>query len=104
MKRSPLFAFALLLAAPFAALAQDAEGRAIYMKQCARCHGNEGEGAKEFPHPLAGNRSLPQLVRYVAKTMPEDKRGTCVGPDAEKVSAFIFQAFYSPEARAKIKA
>ncbi|MBX9679452.1 MAG: DUF1592 domain-containing protein [Gemmataceae bacterium] len=104
MKRFPLFAVLLASMSPLAASAQEAEGRVIYMKQCARCHGAKGEGAKEFPHPLAGNRSLPQLVRYVAKTMPEDAPGTCVGPDADKVSKYIFDAFYSPEAQAKIKA
>src|SRR4051812_42926925 len=104
MKCSSFFAFAILISTPLATFAQDAEGKAIYSKQCARCHGKDGEGAKEFPHPLAGNRTLPQLVRYVAKTMPEDDPGTCVGPDAEKVSAYIFNAFYSPVARAKIKA
>jgi hypothetical protein len=36
--------------------------------------------------------------------MPEDKPGTCIGADAEKVAAYIFDAFYSPAAQARIKA
>jgi mono/diheme cytochrome c family protein len=79
-------------------------GAAIYMQKCARCHGKSGEGAKEYPQPLIGNRSLPQLSKYIARRMPEDAPGTCKGPDAEKVAAYIFDAFYSPAAQARIKA
>ena len=51
-----------------------------------------------------GNRSQPQLAKYIAKSMPEDDPGTCTGADAEKVAAFIFEAFYSPAAQARKKA
>jgi hypothetical protein len=79
-------------------------GAAIYQKMCARCHGKAGEGTKAHPPALIGNRSLAQLTRYIAKAMPEDDPGTCTGPDAEKVAAYIFDAFYSPAAQARIKA
>ncbi len=78
-------------------------GAAIYLQKCARCHGKSGEGAKEHPQPLIGNRSLPQLTRYIAKYMPDDAPGTCTGPDAAKVAAYMFDAFYSPAAQARIK-
>jgi cytochrome c5 len=87
-----------------AAGAQEPTGAAIYQQKCARCHGKSGEGAKEHPQPLIGNRSLVQLTKYIAKSMPEDAPGTCVGVEAEKVAAYIFDAFYSPAAQAKIKA
>ena len=77
---------------------------AIYQQKCARCHGKSGEGAKEYPQPLVGNRSLEQLTQYIARTMPEDAPGTCTGAEAEKVAAYIFDAFYSPAAQARIKA
>jgi mono/diheme cytochrome c family protein len=67
-------------------------GAAIYQQKCARCHGKSGEGARAYPSPLAGKRSLPQLTRYMARSMPEDAPGTCAGPDAEKVAAYIFEA------------
>jgi hypothetical protein len=35
--------------------------------------------------------------------MPEDAPGTCKGPEAEKVAAYIFEAFYSPAAQARRK-
>jgi hypothetical protein len=56
-----------------------------------------------YDRPLAGNRSLAQLARYIARSMPEDAPGTCKRPEAEKVAAYIFDAFYSPGARARKK-
>jgi mono/diheme cytochrome c family protein len=79
-------------------------GALVYQQKCARCHGKAGEGAKEYPQPLIGNRSLPQLTKYIAKRMPEDAPGTCKWPEAEKVAAYIFDAFYSPAAQARINA
>jgi hypothetical protein len=84
--------------------AQEPTGAAIYQQKCARCHGKSGEGSKEHKQPLVGNRSLPQLAKYIARSMPEDAPGTCTGAEAEKVAAYIFDAFYSPAAQARIKA
>jgi hypothetical protein len=52
---------------------------------------------------LAGDRSVAQLSRLIAKTMPEDEPGTCVGEDAEKVAGYIYDNFYSKAAQAKNK-
>lgn len=95
---------ATALLAPVAVHAQAPDSKAIYQQKCARCHGKTGEGAKEHPQPLVGNRTLPQLTKYIARTMPEDAPGTCTGAEAEKVAAYVFDAFYSPAAQAKIKA
>lgn len=93
---------ALASSAAPTATAQEAAGRKIYQQQCARCHGNDGEGvAKHFDRPLVGNRSLPQLTRYIERTMPEDAAEKCTGEDAAKVAAYIFDAFYSPAAQAR---
>jgi hypothetical protein len=35
--------------------------------------------------------------------MPEGKEGTCVGEDAAAVAAYIYNAFYSPTAQAKLR-
>jgi hypothetical protein len=79
-------------------------GEQIYRQRCASCHGASGEGtAANYPMPLAGDRSVPQLSRLIAKTMPKDDPGTCTGEDARKVAAYIFEAFYSPAARARNK-
>ncbi len=95
---SLLLAFAIL---PATVLAADGKtGEQIYRKSCASCHGANGEGDKEnYPRALVGDRSVAQLSKYIAKTMPEDAPGTCVGEDADKVSAYIYDAFYSRTAR-----
>ncbi len=71
--------------------------------RCApRATGPAGEGTDDhYPRPLIGERSVASLARLIAKTMPEDEPGTCVGPDAEKVSAYIYDAFYSKAAQAR---
>ncbi|MEI7776007.1 MAG: c-type cytochrome, partial [Verrucomicrobiota bacterium] len=88
---------------PVSAQTPESVGAAIYRKSCAECHGKRGEGvAGKYDDPLAGSRSLPSLVRIISKTMPEGKEGTCTGPDADAVAAFIYDAFYSPAAQARI--
>ena len=92
---------------PFLALllvaTQASAGEQIYRKTCASCHGAAGEGTKEHPEPLAGDRPLDKLVRYIEKNMPEDKPGTCTGEDAKKVAAYIYDAFYSRAAQARAR-
>ncbi len=79
-------------------------GEQIYRQQCAACHGKSGEGTDDhYPAWLVGDRSLTGLARYIAKTMPEDAPGECVGEDAENVAAFIYEAFYSKAAQARNK-
>ena len=98
-----LFCATIAFAACNFVRADGPDGNVVYQKKCAQCHGRAGEGTKEHPNPLIGNRSLPQLSKYIAKRMPEDKPGTCVGDEAENVAKFMFDAFYSPAAQAKIK-
>jgi hypothetical protein len=101
-----LTAFVLLAIAiwPATAAAGELTGAQIYRQMCANCHGPEGEGTKKsYPQPLVGNRSLDQLARYIAKSMPEDDPGKLKGPDAEKVAKYLFDNFYSPEAQARQK-
>ncbi len=75
-------------------------GEQIFKKQCASCHGANGEGVKDkYPMALAGDKSVAQLSKLIAKTMPEDDPGTCVGENADKVAEYVFEAFYSKAAR-----
>src|SRR5579864_6705026 len=85
------------------AFADDQTGEQVYAKKCLSCHGKNGEGSKDHPELLIGDRSLEKLTAYVAKSMPEDKPGTCVGDEAKKVSAYIYEAFYSRAAQARNK-
>ncbi|HWE39502.1 MAG TPA: DUF1592 domain-containing protein [Isosphaeraceae bacterium] len=91
---------ALALPATAADAAGDRDGAGIYRELCASCHGPNGEGTPDGdPRPLAGDRSVKQLAKLIAQTMPEDDPGSCTGADADKVAAFIHDAFYSPTAR-----
>ncbi len=95
-----LAAIAVLQAQERAAAAPERTGEQIFRQQCARCHGIVGEGTPdEFPHPLAGDKTVPLLAAYIAEKMPEDDPGACTGADAAKVAAYIHEAFYSKEAR-----
>jgi hypothetical protein len=78
-------------------------GEQIYQQDCLSCHGKQGEGSKTYGHPLVGDRSVNQLAKFIAKTMPEDDPGTCVGEDSEKVAAYMYDAFYSKTAQARNK-
>lgn len=79
-------------------------GAVIYEKMCVECHGKAGLGVDgKYDEPLTGDRSLEALTRKIEKTMPEDKEGTCVGEDAKAVAAYIFDAFYSATAQARIR-
>jgi hypothetical protein len=89
------------LAMTIPAQAGERTGEAIYKQQCMSCHGKTGEGSKTYGQPLAGDKSVGQLAKYIAKSMPDDDPGTCVGEDAQKVAAFIYDAFYSKTAQAR---
>jgi len=78
------------------------DGREIFREVCARCHGRNGEGVKkEYKDALYGDWSLEKLARYIEKNMPDDDPGTCVGADSQAVARYIYDAFYSREARAQ---
>src|SRR5262249_16893858 len=88
-------AILLLALAPASYAAADGStGEQLYRKRCASCHGATGEGTKEhYPRPLTGDRSVGGLTRVIAKTMPEDAPGTLTAGDAEKVAAYVYDAF-----------
>jgi hypothetical protein len=85
--------------------ARAADGRTgaeIYKQLCASCHGPAGEGVKaHYPQPLAGDKSVVELAELISKTMPEGEPEKCVGPDAERVAQYLYDAFYSPIAQAR---
>ena len=91
-------------ALPLLAEVPEHPGAAIYAKLCIECHGKNGEGVKDkYDEPLHGNRSAEGLAKRIARTMPDDDVGACVGEDAKQVAAYIFDAFYSPKAQARLR-
>ncbi|MCP5539707.1 MAG: DUF1592 domain-containing protein [Akkermansiaceae bacterium] len=78
-------------------------GLPIYKKLCLECHGETGEGVEDkADEPLQGDRDTAWLAGRIERTMPEDKEDQCVGDDAKAVADYIFLAFYSPEAQARL--
>lgn len=84
---------------PWGAGADDHPGAAIYREHCLRCHGENGIGTPVAPAPLVGDRSVGQLTRYVADTMPEDDPEAVTGEAAARVAEWIHDRFYSAVAR-----
>jgi len=81
-----------------------AKGETIYKEHCISCHGVNGAGvADEYDEALVGTSSIEKLTRVIHKTMPEDEDELVVDEDAKAVAQYIYHAFYSPEAQAKIK-
>lgn len=96
------FALALCLGLLSLNAAKAATGAEIYRNLCVNCHGPKGEGvADKHDEPLWGDKSVAALARIIERTMPEDEPEKCVGEDAQKVAEYIYDAFYSPAARAK---
>ncbi len=84
--------------------ADEHPGKAIYAKLCASCHGDDGQGTVDnYPEALAGDRPLAGLARVITKSMPEGEADVCVGEDSQAVAAYIYDAFYSPVAQARIR-
>jgi mono/diheme cytochrome c family protein len=91
------------LAATSAALG-DPDGRTIYQRLCADCHGAQRRGvAGIYDDPLSGGRSLSALTEIIHDTMPQDDPEQCTGERAQQVAEFIYQTFYTEEARAQHK-
>ena len=77
-------------------------GRVIYGKQCAECHGTQGEGvADEYDEPLTGDRSIADLAKIIHETMPDGYEEDCVDDEAAMVAEYIHHAFYSSTAQTR---
>jgi cytochrome c553 len=93
--------FVLLVAFPISAYADAPTGEQVYKQKCASCHGAKGEGTDDnYPQQLEGDRSVAQLTKYIAKSMPKEGP-KCTADEAEKVAAYIYEAFYSKLAQAR---
>ena len=87
----------LALRASEGAVQKPSPGEALFAQRCAPCHGAKGVGAKPFPKPLVGNRSVDELGKFVAASMPPGK-GTPAA-QARQIAAYMHGAFYSPLAQ-----
>src|SRR6266487_3587162 len=95
----PLFCLASSQS-PLAGTERRLTGREVFSRECAKCHGRNGQGVKgKYDGPLHGDRPLEKLTRYIEKAMPDDDPGKVMGEDAVAVARYIYDAFYSREAR-----
>lgn len=78
----------------FSSAAHLSDGPAIYRQLCAACHGDRGQGTRDYPEPLRGSWSLEELTEYIAHSMPEDDPDLCVGEEAGQVARFMHETFY----------
>src|SRR5690606_29988147 len=80
------------------------DGHAIYMMHCVRCHGENGEGVSgKYEDPLQGDWSIERLTQLIDRRMPEDDPDQCTGEEAASVARYIYDAFYSKEARERLQ-
>jgi cytochrome c553 len=101
---SALAAILLLGTGATVAAAEGPPGEVIYRDQCARCHGKSGEGTDDsYPDPLEGDKSVAQLTKLIHETMPDDAEKKASAEDSAKVAEYIYNTFYSPEARVRNK-
>jgi hypothetical protein len=99
------YGFVLIALAAFAPGAWAAEtrtGEQIYKAMCARCHGAKGEGTTKYELPLTGDKSLAQLAGVIDRTMPEGEPEKLDAEGSKRVAQFMYDAFYSPDAQAKL--
>ena len=88
--------------AAISAQAADQTGEQIFKANCAKCHGEQGQGVEDqHPDPLAGELPLAELAALIDKTMPEGAPEEIDAQQAKKVAAYIYDAFYSPIAQAR---
>src|SRR5258708_4611649 len=90
------FILLLLLAATLSAQSQpdSAAGEAIFLSQCAICHGQTGEGGRGAPLNRPKLRHAPDdpaLIQVIRRGIPDTEMpGISLGPiDLQRVAAFV---------------
>lgn len=98
----PLSALWLSAAGSLAAPAEH-QGKALYQKLCAECHGSRGQGVEdEYDEPLTGEKGIEVLARQIDRTMPDDDPDKTTATDSKLIAEYIHDAFYSPAAQARL--
>jgi S-disulfanyl-L-cysteine oxidoreductase SoxD len=90
---------------------QAARGEAIYVEQCAFCHGDNLEGMGPMPALAGGDflmnwqsRTLADLFQKNHETMPATAPGTLTPEEAADVTAFLLKASEFPAGSVALEA
>lgn len=75
------------------------DGAKIFARTCAPCHGDGGKGGAGYAKPLVGILSMADLGHFILTQMPPGDRKKLSEGDADKVAAYMYDAFYSPIAQ-----
>jgi mono/diheme cytochrome c family protein len=102
MRITPLLTVCVIICEPGSLRAAESNGEQIYREMCSRCHGANGQGTKKAPQPLVGDKSVAQLAALIDRTMPEDDPDKLDAAGSKEVAQYIFDAFYSRAAQARI--
>jgi len=96
-----VFALFFLPTAPNAnAAPKPLSGRELFVQQCSKCHGRNGEGVKgKYEGPIQGDRSLDKLKRYIQRNMPDDDPGKLLEEQSAAVAQYVFDTLYTREGR-----
>ena len=82
----------------FAATEQVERGKNLFQMNCAKCHGQQGEGGEEAPrliaspHPIKGYRTAQALFDFVRTDMPFDAPGSLMPQVYWDILAYILDA------------
>ena len=77
---------------------QTNRGKELFGMNCARCHGDQGQGTSEGPRIIGSPNAIPTymtakgLFDFVSVEMPGDARGTLMPQVYWDVLAFILEA------------
>jgi mono/diheme cytochrome c family protein len=78
------------------------DGQKLFTAKCAPCHGQNGLGGSGYRGVLSGSLTESELAGFIKRSMPPGAK-KCPAPAADKIAAYMFDAFYSPIAQARIR-
>ena len=86
--RTTIFGCLLALAIPLTASADDAAGKAVYDKNCASCHGDDGKGKEAKAKVLKIDPAILNLGRDEVANQTSDEKKKITAEGKNKMPAY----------------